>query len=352
MKIRLPYYSSKDYLVLALILLPITLVINSIIFGKAWFSSWTLFIITTLASGMAFALYFTLCGKVAVLLKKRFPGEAHTGLKLSLMIASFLVMTGLFLLLLFRGYERIPFFQYRFNEKAFIWAYIGLGMINIFLTFLFEGIARFENWKLNLRETEQLKKAYRQSQLHALKSQVNPHFLFNSLNSLSTLISEEGDEAELFLDEMSKVYRYMLRNDDDQLVTLQTELKFLDSYLHLLKARYCEGLQVHVQVNDEDKDGSLPPLTLQVLVENALIQNTSGKSSPLIIAITSEKGRAIVVRNNVQPRLAAELPDREAGLDNLVRKYELLNQPEVTIKDTQTERRVRIPLIKEKEAVA
>jgi two-component system, LytTR family, sensor kinase len=351
MKIRLPYYSSKDYLVLALILLPFTLITNSIIFGKAYFASWVVFLTATLLSALALAFYFILCGRVAVLVKERFPDEHQTGLKLSLMIASFLVMTGLFLLLLFRGYEQLPLFNYTFNENAFIWAYVGNGMINIFLTFLFEGVSRYDRWKQNLRETEQLKRSYRQSQLQALKSQVNPHFLFNSLNSLSTLISEEGDEAEKFLDEMSKVYRYMLRNDDDQLVSLQTELKFLASYLHLLKARYGDGLQVHIAVSDEHLSSCLPPLTLQVLVENALTQNTSGKSSPLVISIHSEQA-CIVVRNNIQRRMATEAPEAEAGLDNLVRKYELLNQPHVIIHDSGNMRTVRIPLIDKEKEVA
>jgi two-component system LytT family sensor kinase len=351
MKIRLPYYSSKDYLVLALVLLPVTIVVNSIIFGTEYFSSATAFITATFLSGLALALYFVLCGRVAVTLKCRFPDEEQTGVRLTLIIASFLVMTGLFMLLLFRGYEQIGFLDYKFNQNAFVWAYVGIGMVNIFLTFLIEGISRYERWKQNLKETEQLKRSYRQSQLHALKSQVNPHFLFNSLNSLSTLINEEGDEAETFLDEMSKVYRYMLRNDDDQLVCLQTELKFLESYLHLLKARYGDGLQVKVAVTEEHRNAYLPPLTLQVLIENALTQNTSGKSSPLVISIISD-GPGIVVRNNVQPRLVAEPSDCEAGLDNLVRKYELLNQPRVIINDCKTERSVHIPLISKEQEVA
>jgi two-component system, LytTR family, sensor kinase len=350
MKVKLPYYTSKDYLVLTLVLLPVTLIINSVIFGTKYFSGPWYFTFTTLVSAIAFVLYFILCGSIAVQMKKRFPEESRVGTRLGFIISGLLMTTGLFLLLLFRGYEKIAFLDYRFNERGFIWAYIGLGIVNIFLTFLFEGIARFEDWKANLKETEQLRKSYRQSQLQGLKSQVNPHFLFNSLNSLSSLISEEGDEAEKFLDEMSKVYRYMLRNDEDHLVTLQEELSFLESYLHLLYARYCEGLQVCVEITEQDKGRCLPPLTLQVLIENAFTQNTISRSSPLIIRISSEKDQSIVVRNNIQPRLVTEAMDHESGLDNLVRKYELLNQPRVIIHDSSTERIVRVPLIgKEKE---
>lgn len=352
MTFRLPYYSSKDYQVLAYLILPFTLIMNTVIFGVRYFGEWKLFLTVTIITGVAFSVFFTLCGYIAVSLKKRFPNESHTGVKFGLMIGSFITMTGLFLLLLFSGYEKLTFLNYRFNEHGFVWAYVSMAIVNVFLTFLFEGIARYESWKASLQETEQLKKAYRQSQLQGLKSQVNPHFLFNSLNSLSSLISEDGDEAEKFLDEMSKVYRYMLRNDDEQLVSLQTELKFLESYLHLLKARYGDGLQVNVNVQDRDRSLYLPPLTLQVLIENAFVQNSISKSSPLVIGIGSDEHDAIIIRNNVQPRMVTESIEAESGLDNLVRKYELLNEAKVIIRENNSERIIRVPLIsKEKEAL-
>jgi two-component system, LytTR family, sensor kinase len=348
MKIRLPHYSSRDYLVLALVLLPVTVIINSVVFGWRYFYTPLLFLSATIITSIAFAVYFVLCGKVAVMLKKRFPAEEETPLKLTLMITSFIIMTGLYLLLLFRGYELMSFFDYRFNEHNFVWAYIGMGIVNIFLTFLFEGIARFESWKTNLRETEQLQKAYRQGQIQSLKSQVNPHFLFNSLNSLSSLIAEDGDAAERYLDEMSKVYRYMLRTDEEQLVTLDTELRFLCAYLHLLNARYGNGLQVKINLNENDKSKLLPPLTLQVLIENAFTQNTMSKTSPLVIVIESTAD-GMLVSNNRQPRMMTGSMEFEAGLDNIVRKYDLLNHQRVVINETPTERRVMVPLIMEKE---
>ena len=94
------------------------------------------------------------------------------GRRFTYMIFTFLLMSGLFLLLLFQGYEDIDFFNYRFDDDSSVWAYFGLGIGNVFLTFLHEGIARYENWKANLQETEQLKKVNRQSSLHGLKSQV------------------------------------------------------------------------------------------------------------------------------------------------------------------------------------
>jgi sensor histidine kinase YesM len=351
MKIKLPEYSGKDYLVLGMVILPFTLLMNATIFGTLYFSGWAIFLLATAITGIAFCIDFTVCGYIAILIKKRFPDEKDGSRKLTGMILTFLMVTGLFLLLLFKGYELIHFYGYTFNEKGFIWAYVVLGIINIFLTLLFEGIAHFENWKANLSETEALKKNYQQSQLMGLKSQVNPHFLFNSLNSLSSLIHDNEEEAEKFLDEMTKVYRYMLRNEEDQLVPVSTELRFLDAYSYLLQTRYGEGLQLQMRVDAADREKEIPPLSLQVLIENAFSQNTISKTSPLIIEIFSENEQ-LVVKNNIQPKIVKDVMDYETGLDNLVKKYQLLNRSSVAIDTTTTHRTIRLPLLtKHKEAL-
>jgi LytS/YehU family sensor histidine kinase len=239
------------------------------------------------------------------------------------------------------------------EENNFTWAYIATGIMNIFLTFLNEGIYRFENWKSNLKETEQLKIAFKQSQLIGLKSQVNPHFLFNSLNSLSGLIQEDTEKAEKFLDEMSKVYRYLLRNDEDPLVKLATEIQFISSYFSLLKARYCDAVEVNININEPDREKMLPPLSLQVIVENALYQNKTSKGSPLKISITSGNENCVVIKNNVQRKMITEITDQETGLDNLIKKYQLMSQRPVEIHDSGDERIIILPLIaKTGEAVA
>ncbi len=351
MKLKLPEYTSKDYLVLALVLIPISIIINSAVLQSKYYSNWGIFFTATGIAAVGFSINFITCGGIAVLMKKRFPDERKVGLKLTYMILTFFIITGLFLLLLFKGYESIRFFNYTFNENGFVWAYIGMGIVNTFLTLLFEGIDRYENWNANLKETEKLKSVFKQSQLHGLKSQLNPHFLFNSLNSLSSLISEDEEEAEKFLNEMSKVYRYMLRSEEDQLVTLETELKFTDSYMYLLGARYGEGLQLHVDVSDKAKEKYMPALTLQVLIENAFTQNCIDKASPLHITLVSKRDQTLVVMNNVQPKVVTEEIDLEAELDNLVNKYQLLNQPPVVIQEGKTERIIRVPLINQKEEV-
>jgi len=345
MRLKLPQYNGKDNLVMLLAMPVFSIIINCIILGATYFSSAKIFVAATLLSAGAACIDFILCGWVAVSLKARFPAEHQVIKRLTLMIITFLIISGLFLYSLFSGYEHIEMLNYQFNEAGFVWSYFALGILNIFLTFLMEGISRYKDWEKNRLETEKLNHTYKQSQLHGLKSQVNPHFLFNSLNSLSSLIQDDEEKAEKFLDEMSKVYRYMLRNDEEQLVTLETELKFIDSYLYLLKARYGNGLQVKIAVNEEDKLKMLTPLALQVIIENTFSQNIISKSNPLIITVKSAGGGLLEVINNIQPKSITDAMDFEAGLDNLVKKYELLNQPVAVIDNSKMHRVIRLSLL-------
>lgn len=332
--------------------LPFTVALNSIVFGGAYFKTASIFFTATVLSGLLFSIDFITCGAIALLLKQRMPHEEQTTQRLFLMIVCFVSLSGVFLLTIFHGYELFPSFNYTFNERGFIWAYVCMAIINIFLTLLMEGIARYNNWQENLKETEQLKKTFTQSRLLGLKSQVNPHFLFNSLNTLSSLIAEDEDEAEVFLNEMSKVYRYMLRGDDEQLVPLQTELKFIASYTHLLEKRFGQSLQVKLNINNEDLEKRLPPLSLQVLIENAFTQNSMTKGQPLVINISSRPNDELLVCNNRQPKAISNDMDIESGLDNLVSKYRLLNNAEVVIKDSEAQRCIFLPLLQTEGGVA
>ncbi len=349
MKLKLPQYSSKDNYVMLLVILPFTILLNSMIFGRIYFSDWKIFTLATIITGLAGSFDFIMCGFVAVSLRKRFPGDHEVTKRLSLMIVTFLLITGLFLYTLFHGYEAIHFFGYTYNEAGFIWSYVAMGILNIFITLLQEGISRYEDWRSNLRETDALKTSFRQSQLQGLKSQVNPHFLFNSLNSLSSLINEDEAEAEKFLDEMSKVYRYMLRNDEDQLIDLKTELGFIKSYTYLLKTRYGDGFFLHTSVKESDMSKQIAPLTLQVIIENAVHRNAVNRNNTLKISINTTEDGKLIVYNNVNPKIITEINDYDSGLDNLVYKYKLLNANQVVVSETKTERFISIPLINKKE---
>lgn len=351
--LSLPHYTSKDYQVLAITLGPITLAVNGVIFGSSYFADWKILLLATPVTALVFALDFIACGQVAVIMKNRFPGEQQVGRRIALMISSFFALTGLTLLILFRGYESIPLLDYTFSPTRFTWAYIGMCIINVFFTFVHEGIARYENWRVNIEETEAVKKLYRQSRLMGLKSQVNPHFLFNSLNSLSCLIQESPEKSERFLNEMTRVYRYMLQNDEEQFVTLDTELNFIESYLYLLCERHCECLRVVMNIEEKDRHKLIPPLALQAIVENIVSQNAFTREQPLEILVYSEEKGQLVISNNLLPRnLMSADSEPAASLDNLARKYELLGLPPMQVHATATERIIRLPLVQKEEVLA
>ena len=334
-------------MVLAIIFLPLTMALNSLIFGGRYFTEWGIFLPSTIITAIVFSINYVICSAFSSWLKNRMPDENQTNRRLLFMITCFIALSGVFLLTVFHGYEMFSSFNYTFNEKGFIWAYMAISIVDIFMIMLMEGISSYNHWRENLIETEKLKKTFKQSQLLGLKSQVNPHFLFNSLNTLSSLIAEDEKEAEAFLNEMSKVYRYMLRGDDEQLVPLQTELKFIEAYIHLLDRRFGQSLQVKLQVREEDKDKLIPPLSLQVLIENAFTQNSMSKTEPLVIRISTD-GNDVVVRNNRKPKTISNAIDFEAGLDNLVTKYRLLSAADVVIQDEDSQRSIFLPLIDKK----
>ncbi|KAA9356956.1 sensor histidine kinase [Larkinella humicola] len=163
-------------------------------------------------------------------------------------------------------------------------------------------------------------------QMRALQSQVNPHFLFNGLNTLSSLIDEDPRQASEFVDELSNVYRYLLRSNENELVTLSDELRFIRSYFHLLQTRFGHSVSLQETVSDANQTALLPPLTLQLLVENAVKHNIILPDQPLQIRIRTTSQDLLIVENNLQ-RKNLRIESNGVGLSNIDTKYRLLNQP-------------------------
>lgn len=218
----------------------------------------------------------------------------------------------------------------------------------VLLTVLIVGV--YEGLRISVllgqseKEKEQLKIANLQSQLEALKQQVNPHFLFNSLNSLGALIEENPKQAGQFLEELSSVYRYLLRSNEQDLIPLTTELDFIRSYFHLLKTRHGEGLELQLQVDDCYRNHQIPPLTLQLLVENAVKHNIILPDQPLHIEITTTAEGNVQVTNNLQ-RKPSRILSNGVGITNILSKYQMLNQPRPTVHEANGQFRVILPLI-------
>ncbi|MDH5382399.1 MAG: histidine kinase [Cyclobacteriaceae bacterium] len=176
----------------------------------------------------------------------------------------------------------------------------------------------------------------------ALKNQVNPHFLFNSLNTLSDLIHSDQDMASKFVDEMSSVFRYVLDSNKKDLVSDVKELKFLNSYMYLQKKRFGEGLIC--EVYSEPSDKLIPPLSLYMLVENAIKHNSISTSKPLTIRILKRED-CLIVENNIQKKDIPQNESTKMGLKNLEERYRHFNTTQFKIEENTGKFIVTLPLL-------
>ncbi len=220
-------------------------------------------------------------------------------------------------------------------------------MVNMGATFfvisLYESAYFFGEWKKNVQKTEALARENIQSQFEVLKNQVDPHFLFNSLNTLAALIDENNEPAQKYLEQLSDVYRYVLLNKDRSTVTLEEELAFVESYLYLNKTRFRENLQVETRISEKQQKRKIAPLSLQMLVENAIKHNVISRDKPLTIRISQENDW-ITVENNVQEKSVFE-KSTKVGLQNIINRYSYLSAQPVEITNEPGLFTVRLPLL-------
>lgn len=277
-------------------------------------------------------------------LRVQFPYIRQTKRRLTILGIAHLGIRSFAFLFIFYLYDAIHFLGYELDTQQLqIALYCGLGL-TLTTTTMWEANYTFNQWKESLTEKEKLEQLTIQQEFETLKSQVNPHFLFNCFNTLSSLISEDRKQAEVFLDELSKVYRYLLRNNEDGLSTLQTEIRFVQSYYRLLKTRHGEAVQINIEIDKKYEQYLLPSLSLQLLIENAVKHNVLSKNKPLVIDIFTTTGNKLVINNNLQLR-TIKGPSNKIGLENIKSKYSLLGQADVQILENATSFSVVLPLI-------
>ncbi|MBP8917327.1 MAG: histidine kinase [Chitinophagales bacterium] len=218
----------------------------------------------------------------------------------------------------------------------------------IIVSLVFEIGHYIHQLKITVAEKERLEKENMRSQLESLKTQMSPHFLFNSFNALLSLIDSDKEKAKQFLMELSKVYRYVLEQKDNLVVELKEELKFINSYIYLNKIRFGENLHFETDIDAGNLSKFIPPLTLQSLVENAIKHNIISESKPLTIKITNDRNR-LIVSNNLQGR-NEKIVSTGIGLKNLKERYFLLGNSEPEFGIVNDQYIAKIPLI-EKENI-
>lgn len=213
---------------------------------------------------------------------------------------------------------------------------------------LYETMYFFEQWKTSLHRAEELGRAQNQAQLDALQGQLDPHFLFNNLNTLSALIEPGNEPAQNFVEQLADVYRYVLLAQGRATVPLAEELAFVDTYLALHKARFRDNLRVAMAVAPAALARHVAPLSVQLLVENALKHNVASREHPLHLrlAVAAEAPDVLVVENTLRPRQAGFAPGTGTGLANVRRRYELLGAARAVEAGAQEELFVvKLPLL-------
>jgi two-component system, LytTR family, sensor kinase len=215
--------------------------------------------------------------------------------------------------------------------------------VNLFLNCVNAIYYYVERLKRSELLAEQLKKVSVEARFEALRNQINPHFLFNCLNALSNLVYKSPDISAKFIDQLSKVYRYLLYNQEKTIVTLQEELDFIESYVYLLKIRFGENIFVDKLITTDVNRFHIAPATLQMLIENAIKHNVVSSKSPLTIRIKSING-SITVSNTLQEKQVKE-QSSYIGLNNIMKRYEFLSSVPVVILKTDDEFSVKVPLV-------
>ena len=193
----------------------------------------------------------------------------------------------------------------------------------------------------DIQEKERLAKQNLQNELSALKNQINPHFLFNSLNSLNSLI-KENKEATNFVNQLSFMYRYILQSGNQDLISIKKELKFIESYIFLIKTRYRDKFDIDIDVDEEILSSQIPVLALQLLVENAVKHNEISDRNPLHVKIFHDDDD-LIVENKIQPR-STFVDSTGQGLVNINKRYMLLKEKSIKISNENNIFKVKMPL--------
>jgi len=217
----------------------------------------------------------------------------------------------------------------------------------MFFTFallaVYIGSQFFKAWKQSLVEVEKFKAESANAQLQSLKNQISPHFLFNNLSVLTSLVYKNQDKAVEFINELSKVYRYVLDNNNAELVSLKEEIDFLEHYIFLLKIRFDKSISFEISIEENVKENYILPLCLQMLVENTIQHNVASQANPLKVSIYTEKN-SLIVENPIQPRSDFK-ESSKTGLTNIQSRYSFFSDEKIEILNNDKNFKVILPLI-------
>jgi hypothetical protein len=284
--------------------------------------------------------------KILIVLRRKFPDIEQTFQRVLWQFSAAVVFT--FIICKTIGFTEKLFYQFCGLQDPFVpdfpVAFLAIAFVTLSIMVLYEAIYFFNKFQKALEEKEELRVAHVQTQLDNLRNQINPHFLFNSLNTLMNLIPNQQDRAMNYLDKLSKFYRYSVGKKENTTVPVKQELENAIIYADLLKERFGKNISFDIK-NGVSEAVKILPMTLQLLIENAVKHNVVSKSKPLHIDIfTSDTGDYITVKNNLQPKIQA-VASTGMGLNNIKERFTYFTDKQMTCKQGEEFFEVNVPLI-------
>ncbi len=298
-------------------------------------------VIIFIVSFVLISILWELLRQINIFLNKKYPFERSLSHRITLQLLLGVIVGILVRSLLYFFGE--PYLPFKLDELFMAATWVLYISVTVAVNLGFFTAYFIHRWKDSHILAERLEKEKSAVQFDNLKNQLNPHFLFNALTSLNSLIFENPALASQFLQQLSKVYRYVLQNKDKNFVSLQTEYDFIKNYISLLETRFQDAVSISVSIQDEIRERALVPVTLQILIENALKHNINDRDKPLKIEIFT-MGDYLIVSNNLQLRKLVDTSNKQ-GLENLKSLYSFLTEKPVIIEHTDSRFAVKIPLL-------
>ncbi|MGB5818377.1 MAG: histidine kinase [Saonia sp.] len=280
---------------------------------------------------------------VMILLRKRYPAFQDDVKRI---ILFFLSIIGTVLLVDFIGGVLLSLiFGVNYNPISRSKVLLPVILISTMTMAIYEAIYHYTRLKKSIREEEQAKQVIVQGQLDTLRNQAQPHFFFNTLNTLRDIIDQNSKEdAKQFVDKLSDVYRFILESGNANLISLRDELKFARAYIHIQSERFGDNLKLNWDVPEAALEGMIVPMSLQLLLENAIKHNVVSKAKPLLIHVRV-KDNHLVVGNKMRPK-STQLPSTKVGLKNIEKRYTLISNTSIKVENDGNLFTVSLPLLK------
>ena len=293
------------------------------------------------------SLFFTICNwlfmrAVLIQLRVKYPDLKDSVRRISLV---FLILIISVFVIDIVGNLMLKFaYGINFNPIKRTRVILPVVIISVMVQAIYEAVYHFIRLKKSIRDEEEAKQMVAKAQLDALRNQAQPHFFFNTLNTLRDIIDQNTkEEAKDFVDKIADVYRFILESGNSNLIPIRDELKFARSYIHIQKERFGNNLNVHWDIPKKVEDEMIVPMSLQLLLENAIKHNVISRAKPLDVFV-SIKEEHLVVENKIQ-RKSSQLSSTKLGLLNIERRYELISNKLPIVKNDGMTFSVSLPLL-------